>query len=159
MEVKINKTSLTEADKLLSIQREVFASDLKKYKDYDTSPATETIDFFKYRINHSYHYTMFVDGKIAGGVCIVKVSDTHYRLFRIFLSPSYQNIGLGSKILAQIEKKFPQVKTWSLDTPKDNRRNRHFYEKLGYRKTGEFAVNERLILIEYEKKIKKGKST
>jgi len=154
MNLNITRTKMSEAEALLKIQREAFLSDLKKYKDYDTSPAAELLDFFKYKLNHSIHYTIFLNGKIVGGICIVKITDIHYRLFRIFLNPAIQNRGLGSKILTQIEKKFPHVKEWSLDTPKDNTRTRHFYEKFGYKKTKEFKVNDRLTLIEYEKKIK-----
>ncbi|WP_066062907.1 GNAT family N-acetyltransferase [Neobacillus soli] len=153
MDFKITKTKMIEAETLLKIQKEAFQADLKKYKDYDTSPAAEPLEFFKYKINHSFHYTIFIGGKIAGGICIVKIKETHYRLFRIFLSANIQNRGLGSKILTQLERKFPHVKEWSLDTPKDNVRNRHFYEKLGYKKIGEQKVNERLVLIEYVKKI------
>ncbi|CAH2716049.1 hypothetical protein BACCIP111895_03233 [Neobacillus rhizosphaerae] len=153
MDFKFSKTKMAEAEALLKIQKEAFQSDLKKYRDYDTSPAAESLDFFKYKINHSFHYTIFVDGKIAGGACIVKISDTHYRLFRIFLSPGCQNRGLGSTIVSTIEKKFPQVKKWCLDTPKDNARNCHFYEKFGYKKTREYVINDRLTLIEYEKKV------
>ncbi|MFZ7943272.1 MULTISPECIES: GNAT family N-acetyltransferase [Bacillaceae] len=154
MKLNIARTKMSEAEALLTIQREAFQSDLKKYKDYDSSPAAEPLDFFKYKLNQSLHYTIFLNGKISGGICIVKITDTHYRLFRLFLSPAIQNRGLGSKILTQLEKKFPQVKEWSLDTPKDNARTRHFYEKFGYKKTKEFKVNDRLTLIEYEKKIK-----
>lgn len=154
MDLKITRTKMNEAETLLNIQKEAFQSDLKKYKDYDSSPAAEPLDFFKYKLEHSLHYTIFLNGKISGGICLVKITDTHYRLFRIFLSPNLQNRGLGSKVLTHIEKKFPQVKEWSLDTPKDNARTRHFYEKFGYKKTKEFKVNDRLTLIEYEKKIK-----
>jgi len=153
MDLKITRTKMHEAEALLNIQKEAFQSDLKKYKDYDTSPAAELLDFFKYKINHSFHFTIFLNGKIAGGICIVKITDIHYRLVRIFLSPNLQNRGLGSKILTQMENKFPQAKVWSLDTPKDNERTRHFYEKFGYKKTKENKINNRLTLIEYEKKI------
>ncbi|ETI68117.1 GNAT family N-acetyltransferase [Neobacillus vireti] len=154
MALKIEKTKLSEAAALLSIQKEAFQADLKKYRDFESSPAAETLEFFKYKINNSFHYTIFLDGKIAGGICVVKVSDTHYRLFRIFLHPSCQDRGLGGKLVSSIEKNFPKVKTWSLDTPKDNRRNRYFYEKLGYQKQGEYKVNDRLTLIEYQKIVK-----
>ncbi len=155
MDIKIARTNMKEAEPLLNIQKEAFQADLKKYKDYDSSPAAESLDFFKYRINNSLHYTLYMDGKIAGGICLVKITDTHYRLFRIFLSPKFQNKGLGTKILSKMEKQFTKVEKWSLDTPKDNERNRHFYEKFGYQKSGEFQVNERLTLIEYEKKTKR----
>lgn len=155
MDIKISKSSMKEAGSLLKIQTEAFKEDLKKYKDYDSSPAAESLDFFKYRMENSLHYTIFVDGEMAGGICLVKVSDAHYYLFRIFLRPKYQNKGLGTKILSKIEKQFPRVRKWSLDTPRDNERNRHVYEKFGYKKTGELKVNEILTLIKYEKKIKR----
>lgn len=154
MGLKIARTHSGEAAALLEIQKEAFQSDLKKYQDYDSSPAAETLEFFKYKLKHSYHYTIFADNKIIGGVCVVKVTDDHYRLFRIFLSRKYQNRGIGAKVLPYIEKKYPQAKKWSLDTPKDNPVTRHFYEKYGYKKTKEYKVNERLTLVEYEKKMK-----
>jgi ribosomal protein S18 acetylase RimI-like enzyme len=153
MGLKIEKTKINEVHELLAIQKKAFRPDLKKYKDYKTNPASEEVDFLIYRINHSMHYTIFIDGTIAGGICIIKRSDTHFRLFRIFISPEYQNKGLGSNIISKMESTFPKVKTWSLNTPKDNRRNRHFYEKLGYKKNGEAKINDRLTLIEYKKKI------
>ncbi|MCQ6282133.1 GNAT family N-acetyltransferase [Bacillus sp. EB600] len=151
MELSLKKSKITEADSLFNIQKEVFQSDLKKYQDYDSSPATEHIDFFRYRLNQSLHYTVYIDGKINGGVCILILTDTHFHLFRIFLHSDCQNNGIGTTIMNEIERKFPTVKTWSLNTPKDNVRNRHFYEKLGYRKTGEQKINSRLTLIEYQK--------
>lgn len=154
MGLKIARTIPREAEALLRIQKDAFQADLKKYKDNDSSPAAETLEFFKYKLNHSYHYTLFADEKIIGGVCIVKVTDDHYRLFRIFISPDYQNKGIGSKIVPYMEKKFPQAKKWSLDTPKDNKLTRRFYEKFGYRMTKEYKVNELLTLVEYEKRMK-----
>ena len=141
----------SEANELLKIQKEAFHSDLIKYKDYHTSPATESLDYFFFRMQNSLHYSIFVDGRLAGGICLVKQTKNHYYLYRIFLGSEFHNKGLGSKILQQLERQFPKVKKWSLDTPMDNRRNRHFYEKFGYKKTGEQQINEYLTLINYEK--------
>ena len=49
-----------------------------------------------------------------------------------------------------IQKEFPDAVKWSLDTPKDNVRNHHFYEKCGYKVVGEHQVNDQLILLYYE---------
>ncbi|MBL4953084.1 GNAT family N-acetyltransferase [Neobacillus sp. OS1-32] len=155
MDIKIARTKMKEAAPLLKIQKQAFQADLKKYRDYDSSPAAESLDFFIYRMGHSLHYTVYLDGKMAGGICLVKISDDHFRLFRVFLSPEFQNKGLGTRILKMLEKQYPEVTKWSLDTPKDHARNRRFYEKFGYQQTGEFKVNNRLTLIEYEKNIRR----
>jgi ribosomal protein S18 acetylase RimI-like enzyme len=151
LKFKIIPSKHAEANELLKIQKEAFHSDLIKYKDYHTSPATESLDYFFFRMQNSLHYSIFVDGRLAGGICLVKQAKDHNYLYRIFLGSEFQNKGLGSKILQELERQFPKVKKWSLDTPNDNRRNRHFYEKFGYKKTGEQQINEYLTLINYEK--------
>ena len=48
----------------------------------------------------------------------------------------------------------PEVKTWKLDTIKQEPRNCHLYEKCGFVRTGqEEVVNERLTLVFYEKHV------
>lgn len=154
MKFKILPSKNTEAYELLKIQREAFYSDLMKYKDYSTNPATESLDYFLFRMQNSLHYSIFVDDKLAGGACMVIQTYTHYYLFSIFLSCRFQNKGLGSKIIQELERRFPHVRKWSLHTPKDDRRNRHFYEKLGFKKTGEEPINQYLTLINYEKNMR-----
>ena len=72
LKFKIIPSKLAEAKELLKIQKEAFHSDLIKYKDYHTSPATESLDYFFFRMQNSLHYSIFVDGRLAGGICIVK---------------------------------------------------------------------------------------
>ncbi|MBM7655932.1 GNAT family N-acetyltransferase [Neobacillus cucumis] len=153
MKFKIIPSKHMEAYELLKLQKEAFHSDLIKYKDYFQSPAAESLNYFILKMQTSLHYSIFVDGRLAGGICVVKQTKDHYYLYRIFLGSEFQNKGLGSKILQELEKQFPHVKKWSLDTPKDNRRNRHFYEKLGYIKTGEQQITKYLTLIFYEKNL------
>ena len=154
MKFKILPSKNTEAYELLKIQREAFYSDLMKYKDYDTNPATESLEYFLFRMQNSLHYSIFVEDKLAGGICIVIQTYTHYYLSSIFLSSRFQNKGLGSKIVQELERRFPHVRKWSLHTPKDDHRNRHFYEKLGFKKTGKEPINQYLTLINYEKNMR-----
>jgi ribosomal protein S18 acetylase RimI-like enzyme len=153
LSIKIVPSKSAEANELLKIQKEAFYSDLIKYKDYHTNPAAESLDYFLYRMQNSLHYSISINGRLAGGICLIKQTKDHYYLYRVFLGSEFQNKGYGSKILKQLEGQFPQVKKWSLDTPKDNRRNRHFYEKFGYTKIGERQINEYLTLIYYEKNL------
>ncbi|MFD0047978.1 GNAT family N-acetyltransferase [Actinomycetes bacterium NPDC127524] len=151
MNLQLRRTKLEEADVLLNIQQAAFKDDLLRYGDFSTSPAAETKRMLAHRIRYSHHYTIIADGRIAGGVDIMKITKHHYRLFRIFLDTAFQNKGLGEKVMMLAEGKFPDVVMWSLNTPQDNQRNRHFYEKLGYELVGESKVNDRLSLLEYEK--------
>ncbi|OIK08472.1 GNAT family N-acetyltransferase [Bacillus sp. MUM 13] len=151
MDLQLRRTNIEEAGVLLNIQKEAFRDDLLRYGNFSSSPATETWRMLAHRIRFSNHYTIFADGWIAGGVDIMKITEHHYRLFRIFLGTAFQNKGLGEKVMMLAEGKFPDAVMWSLNTPQDNFRNRYFYEKLGYRVVGASKINDSLSLLEYEK--------
>ena len=51
---------------------------------------------------------------------------------RIFVDPSEFRKGYGIAIMEEIEKIYPDVSTWMLDTPMWNVRTNSFYKKLGY---------------------------
>jgi ribosomal protein S18 acetylase RimI-like enzyme len=151
MDIKVSRTQLDEAECLWKIQKEAFQPDLDKYQDFETSPATEPLKYFVHRILNSHHYSVYVGDDIAGGINIIRFPQSHCRLHQIYIKPSLQNKGLGTLVIKQIEKYFPTAKKWSLYTPEDNLRNHHFYEKLGFKKTNELKVNEKLTLIEFVK--------
>lgn len=154
MKLEIKRTKEIEAQRLLEIQKEAFAEDLKRYQDYDTNPVNEPIERLLKKIEIFLYYTIWIDDEIIGGIDIRDLKDERYRLNRIYLSNKYQNKGFGTRIMDLIEKEFPLATEWSLDTPHLNIRNQHFYEKLGYEKVGEHQINNKLILIDYVKTTK-----
>lgn len=151
MNLKIQRTHLKEARELLQIQKEAFKSDLQRYDDFPYSPAAESLPMLIDRIKNSYHYSVFINNELAGALDIRKLSHDHYYLYRVYLKPSFHNKGYGSHIMKWMENEFPDAKRWSLDTPKDNAQNHHFYEKLGYKEIGEHKLTRKLTLLDYEK--------
>lgn len=152
--LKIQRTSQAEAKMLLQIQQDAFQDDLEKYNDIETNPANEPIERLLFKIENYLHYTIWLEGKVIGGIDIRNLRNERYRLNRIFLANDQQNKGLGSRIMKLIELKFPNAVEWGLDTPHLNKRNHYFYEKLGYKKVGEHVISEKLTLIDYVKTIK-----
>ena len=55
----------------------------------------------------------------------------------IFLDPHQQGKGYGKQAMLMIEKLYPKVIRWKLDTPSESHGLHKFYESLGYIKTGE----------------------
>ncbi|MGK7377265.1 GNAT family N-acetyltransferase [Planococcus sp. 1R117A] len=153
MDVAIRRTKETEALQLLEIQKEAFLEDLKRYEDHETNPVNEPIEILLRKIEVFLHYTIWLEDEIIGGVDIRSLDGNRYRLNRIFLSNKFQNQGLGSEIMQLIEKEFPSAAEWHLDTPHLNKRNHHFYEKLGYRKVGQHQLTDKLFLYDYVKKM------
>lgn len=57
-------------------------------------------------------------------------------LGNIFIHPSAQNRGIGQRVWKHIEETCPCT-SWMLETPDWATRNHHFYEKCGFRRSGQ----------------------
>jgi ribosomal protein S18 acetylase RimI-like enzyme len=149
MDMIIEKATPEDASALIEVQNLSFQEDFEKYGEcpsYRESPENmldmiQTVNVYK----------ILVDNKIVGDVIVRKREDGSYYLRTIAVIPAYQNSGIGTKIIESIEKDHPGGKYWRLVTPAKSYRNRHFYEKLGYKKVGEHPHSECLTLIEYQK--------
>lgn len=146
----LRRTELSEAEELHKIQYEAFIDDVKLF---GTSPSEESLDRMHEKIQHTYYYTILLDHKIIGGASVVKTGESSCRIKRVYFGKAYQNKGFGSEILARLEAEFPEAAEWTLDTPKLHVGNQHFYEKAGYRRIGETKYTDKLVLIDYMKKI------
>ena len=105
-------------------------------------------------MQHAAYYKIVDEGRIIGGFLIFDLGEGHFELGRIYIDPAYHNRGIGTRALRFIEAAFPQATRWTLDTPVWAKRNHHFYEKMGYVKTGEYqpeGTDFNLVL--YEKRI------
>lgn len=95
-------------------------------------------------------YYKILDGDmIIGGMVISRLKPGQYRLRRLYVDPDYQDKGVGTKAISFMENEFPDAQVWNLDTPVVATRNHHFYEKLGYVRTGDGGGGQYL----YEKRI------
>lgn len=158
MEILFEKATLEDAEELLEVQRKSFQEALDLYEDYDTNPMFEKIEKISYKIQNQNYYKILADGRIIGGLHACKLADFECYLNRIFILPSFENLGIGKKAIKFIEeeKDFADAKRWRLDTPHKSFKNHFFYEKLGYVRTGRVEeISEKLKLIYYEKIIKK----
>ena len=128
---------------------------LKKYRDYETSPANEKYEDILFRFNQpqTTYYFIEVDSQKVGVIRIVDFKDesTRKRISPIFIMSEYRNKGYAQQAIAEAER-LHGAENWSLDTILQEEGNCYLYEKLGYRKTGRTEkINYRLTLVFYEK--------
>ena len=73
-------------------------------------------------------------------------------LARIFVLKKYRDKGIAQQAILLSESFYPDCRRWCLDTIKQEKRNCHLYEKLGYIPTGvQKKINNRMTIIDYEK--------
>ncbi len=155
MIVSLNKAVFGDCAQIHRMQVSAFTDLLLKYQDYDTNPASESLEIIEYKFNQDftdYHFIMAGNKKI-GAVRIVKLSEKTHRISPIFILPEFQNKGYAQKAMAEIELFYPDVKEWQLDTIKQETKLCHLYEKCGYIATGkEEDIKDGMTIAYYQKK-------
>lgn len=153
--IKFAIALVSDAEILRDIAISAFEEDKIKYGF--TPPGIETIEWHLSKINNGMYYKIMVEDKIVGAINLYDLKNNHFRLGAVYIEPSYQNKGIGTKAISFIENTYPDINKWSLDTPYKNYKNHKFYEKHGYVKIDEVKPMENIdfFLFEYEKEIKK----
>jgi len=154
MNISLIKSESKDAEIIHAMQIKSFMPLLEKYQDYETSPVNEPIKRIIDKINQSFtdYYIIKSDSLDVGGVRIVKKNDKHYRVSIIFILPEYQGKKIGQEVFQMLEQIYSDANEWELDTILQEQRNCLFYEKVGYKQTGETKViNDRLTLVVYKK--------
>lgn len=152
--IKLIKALSSDTALLHDIQVSSFMPLYEKYHDDDTSPAKESADAIAWKINNSDFYIVYEGDEAVGGVRVVADSDNICRISPIFLLPRYQNKGMGSKVMELVFSLYPKAEKWQLATISEEELNCHFYEKLGFVRTGSRTViNEHMTIIGFEKTI------
>ena len=143
--VTIEKASSTDADKLTEIMKRTFDVEAKKWLpnhggalDYNIQPpGYSSIEMTTYMIRELEYYKVLQDNEIIGGIIITISGKSFGRIDRIFVDPTYQGKGIGSRVINLVEEEFPNVRIWDLETSSKQINNHYFYEKMGYRTTFE----------------------
>ena len=155
MPVHLKRATLSDAEALLRMQVAAFSPLLEKYRDFETSPAREDVEKMRRRVSEPWSRFYFIldGGKAVGGIRVVLPGNPtpRKRVSPLFILPEYQGRGFGRQVIAEAER-LHGADNWSLGTILEEPRNCRFYEKLGYRRTGDSTpINERMTIIGYEK--------
>lgn len=93
-----------------------FAPDYKQFGMYPPVINTNKKRFMPPRI---FGKTILCDDVIIGGAFVMGFGKKG-ELGSIFIDPTYQHKGYGKQAILAIEKLYPKVKKWKLDTPAVN---------------------------------------
>ncbi|EOP49043.1 acetyltransferase [Bacillus cereus VDM053] len=141
--IRIEKASITDAEKLTEIKKRTFDEEAKKWLpnqeniiDYNIQPpGYSSIEMTKYMIKELNYFKVIYNKTIVVGIIVTISGKSFGRIDRIFVDPDSQGKGIGSKVIDLIEKEFPNVRAWDLETSSRQLNNHYFYEKMGYQAT------------------------
>ncbi len=154
MSVSLCKASIDDAMLIHQMQVEAFMPLLKKYQDYDTNPANESLEktIARFKQPFTEYYLIKYFEATVGGIRVVKLGNQSYRVSPIFILPESQGKGIAQKAFAGLEWIYHDAKLWELSTVMQEEGLCYLYEKIGYKKTGETKkINENMTIVFYEK--------
>ncbi|KXF82929.1 GNAT family N-acetyltransferase [Enterovibrio coralii] len=130
-----------------------FHADYKLYGGYP--PNIESLGWFYERIADKQFFKIVVDTAFAGGLCIEDTGDGGMDIRYLYISEAFQNKGIGQDVMSMAENLLPDIQQIYLLTPYKAFRNQYFYEKLGYKKIGEFHPDpdNEFVVFEYQKRL------
>lgn len=150
--IELKKASGIDAEEILSMQKVAFAPLLKKYNDYATNPAAESLERVCERLMRTNTETFFiVTGNTKVGCIRIAHDNEVCTLKQVLILPQFQGNGYAQSAITLAESLYQQ-KVWLLDTIKQEAKLRYLYEKLGYKQTGrEQKISDTMTLIFYQK--------
>ena len=152
--MRLVRATVSDCEKIWSLQTEAFADLLAKYQDFETSPGNEPKEYIHEKLldEFTFFYFIYHEDEIAGAVRVVDRKDgDRKRIAPIFIMKKFRNRGLAQKTFEEIER-IHGINHWMLDTILQEEGNCYLYEKLGYKRTGKIEhINERMDIVYYEK--------
>lgn len=149
------RISAHNAENLWKMQVAAFQDLYAKYKDTETSPATEPLEKVVMRLEqpYTYYYYIKVEDAIVGAVRVVDTKEPKKckKISPIFIMKEFRGRGYAQQAI-RLAEEIHGSSGWELDTILQEDVNCHLYEKMGYYQTGKTKIiNERMTLVFYKK--------
>ncbi|MDE3001586.1 MAG: GNAT family N-acetyltransferase [Gemmatimonadota bacterium] len=154
MGISLRRASIADAETIHKLQVESFLPLLRKYRDYESNPASDSVERVIARLKQpqTSFYIVVLDVVPIGAIRVIfddRVKSA--RISPMFIVPSHQGKGYGQEAIELIESAV-QAEHWELETILQEKGNCHFYEKNGYRRTGvPREINSKMTIVSYEK--------
>jgi GNAT superfamily N-acetyltransferase len=146
----IETAGVEDAEELLALQKLAYREPAERYGDFDIPPMAQTLGQMCRDLASHLYLKALDEGRIVGAVRGRCENGTCY-VGRLIVRPELQGRGLGRRLLAEIEDRFPDAGRYELFTGDGETRSLRIYEKSGYRECRREPKHDRLTLVYLEK--------
>ena len=147
----IEQASLEDAPAVLALQKAAYRSEAEIYGNYSIPPLTQTLDEIEVDFRSQLVLKASIEGRVVGSVRGYADGGTCF-IGRLVVYPEFQNQGIGSQLMEEIETRFGHAERFELFTGNKSERNLRFYRKRGYEVFKTESVTGNLTLVYLEKR-------
>lgn len=148
--LNISKAEYNDLQEILQLQYLSYQSEAALFGNKDIPPLKQTLDEVIEEFNNGVILKMVDDNNtIIGSVRAIERDSSVY-IGKLMVHPNYRHHGYGTRLLAEIEKYFPQ-KRYELFTSTKSKDNIRLYHNMGYKVFDRKAVNNELEFVYLEK--------
>ena len=147
----ITKAEYDDLREILELQYLAYQSEADLFGSRDIPPLRQTLDDVIDEFNNGLILKMVVDDKIIGSVRAAEKGGTVY-IGKLMVHPDFRRKGYGSKLLSEIESRFPG-KRYELFTSTKSIDNIRLYQRSGYTVFDSRAFNDEITFVYLEKRI------
>ncbi len=149
------KATVNDVYKVISIQTQCFIEFLDRYHDDTINPTNESAASIKRYIENPNSIIYFINNNDTeiGIIKLKKEQETVYKIDDFGILPEFRDQHLGTNVMIELQKQYAFVHTWLLSTILEEKRNIHFYEKLGFKRVLEITpikINDRMTIVDYQ---------
>jgi ribosomal protein S18 acetylase RimI-like enzyme len=146
----ISVASVFDAEAVLALQRLAYESEARLYGDWTIPPLTQTIESLRDEIATSVVLKATAEERLVGSVR-ARVTSGVCAIGRLIVHPDFQRRGLGSKLLQDVEARFPGAARFELFTGSRSEANVRLYQRHGYTITRTQTLSATVSLVFLEK--------
>lgn len=151
MDLIIEKATLSDAGEILALQKLAYRSEAQIYDDFSIPPLVQTLEEIEKDFRNQTVLKGVLDGRIIGSVRAYAKDGTCH-IGRLIVHPDFQNQGIGTKLMKEVEDTFRANTRFELFTGDRSEKNLHLYQKLGYRKFRVAPITDRTTILFLEKR-------
>ena len=148
--ILIKKAQKEDLEKILELQYLAYQSEAKLFGNMDIPPLKQTIEEVYNEFQKGTILKALDDiGVIIGSVRAYQENGTVY-IGKLMVHPEMQRKGIGTKLLLEIEREYPNQR-YELFTSTKSISNIRLYERLGYKIFKEETVSQELQFVYLQK--------
>jgi ribosomal protein S18 acetylase RimI-like enzyme len=148
--MSIEQATILDAQEILALQKLAYTSEAEIYNDFTIQPLHQTLEEIKAEFADQRFLKFCEKERITGSLRAYVKEGTCY-IGKLIVHPEWQNQGIGTKLLQEIEDAFDHITRYELFTGHKSQRNLHLYKKNGYRIFRSQEVTDDLTLVFMEK--------